>query len=154
MAFAGYIFKCYRFNIEVHIDSISKCKIRQVIFLKFFCKKERIIVTLCPLQWRGHEKSSSLYWKNIKISVYEALVSWLFGILADFIGRQGQGSCRCPQSCRIMLSVVFLWEEGDSRRHSSHMQAWFLRCRPYDQGNARSLKQWDDDEYRSHAFRL
>ncbi len=29
-----------------------------------------------------------------------------------------------------------------------------LRCRPYDQGNARSLKQWDGDEYGSHAFLL
>ncbi len=27
-----------------------------------------------------------------------------------------------------------------------------LRCRPYDQGNARSLKQWDGDEYGSRAF--
>ncbi|MDE6648877.1 MAG: hypothetical protein K2K45_03000 [Muribaculaceae bacterium] len=27
-----------------------------------------------------------------------------------------------------------------------------LRCRPNDQGNARSLKQWDGDEYGSRAF--
>ncbi|MDE6193960.1 MAG: hypothetical protein K2M83_08260 [Muribaculaceae bacterium] len=36
--------------------------------------------------------------------------------------------------------IAYIYERG------------LLRCRPYDQGNARSLKQWDGDEYGSHAF--
>ncbi|MDE6697161.1 MAG: hypothetical protein K2K25_09795 [Muribaculaceae bacterium] len=45
-----------------------------------------------------------------------------------------------PEKGRRTGGIARIYERG------------LLRCRPYDQGNARSLKQWDGDEYRSHAF--
>ncbi len=58
--------------------------------------------------------------------------------------RSEVGSCfRCEALAGVAAGgIVRIYERG------------LLRCRPYDQGNARSLKQWDGDKDRSRAFLL